>query len=381
MSADGRKAPRVDVFKAARASKKGEDAAAICLPVLAEEKLAGVAAFAIFDGHSGKEAGIRCAEMVCQRLIAKGPPFEPAAIADMLWAVDEEVGRTAVRDGATAQILLVEPVEDRLKCTLAWCGDSSAVVTNTCDPAGTVFYATESHTAGPDHQGGGRYADEKLRLEFYSAVRAAVEAEGIDTLRDETTAEMVRAAIAKVQTSMHAEADVALLVKAFRRGKIIAETHPDGCESRKNLFVRQRDVEHDPNQVWVVATATERSDPGYSDLQMTRSMLDWRAADMVLPEPQIHSFEVPADGLYRVCLASDGLWDVCDFAVAARHMVDEKTIGRAARRLLRIAEDEYLTNRGHEMMDDDTTVLVVELNPSGTPYAGGSSGGACCVVA
>jgi len=143
--------------------------------------------------------------------------------------------------------------------------------------------------------------------------------------------------------------------------------------------VRQRDKDHDVNQVWVVATATERADPGYSDLQMTRSMLDWRAADMVLPEPQIHTFEVPADGLYRVCIASDGLWDVCSFSESAKLMKQEKTVQRAAKKLLRIAEKEYIENRGHEMMDDDTTVIVVELNPSGKILE--TAGGGCCSIA
>ena len=61
------------------------------------------AAFAIFDGHSGKETARICSETVCQRLMQKGPPFEPEAIKDMLWAIDEEIGLRKIRDGATAQ--------------------------------------------------------------------------------------------------------------------------------------------------------------------------------------------------------------------------------------------------------------------------------------
>ena len=37
----------------------------------------------------------------------------------------------------------------------------------------------------------------------------------------------------------------------------------------------------------------------------------------------------------------------------------------------------YLEERGHELMDDDTTVLVVELNPSGVKVA---PPGGCCSV-
>ena len=37
----------------------------------------------------------------------------------------------------------------------------------------------------------------------------------------------------------------------------------------------------------------------------------------------------------------------------------------AADQLLQLAVDEYCGRRGHATMDDDTTVLVVELSPSG----------------
>ena len=143
--------------------------------------------------------------------------------------------------------------------------------------------------------------------------------------------------------------------------------------------MRQRDIEHDQNQVWVVATADARSHPGYSDLQMTRSMCDWRASDLVLPEPQIHTFEVPATGRHRICLASDGLWDVCSFKDAAEIMYNASTCKVAANRLLRVAAEEYLENRGHEFMDDDTTVMVIELNPSGVKHVP-PGGAGCCTV-
>ena len=111
---------------------------------------------------------------------------------------------------------------------------------------------------------------------------------------------------------------------------------------------------------------------------MTRSICDWRAADIVLPHPQIHTFEVPADKIYRVCLASDGLWDVVDFATAAKTMHKAPTVQKASKDLLRIPERVYLEERGHQLMDDDTTILVVELNPSGVKHDAG--GGGCCEV-
>ena len=45
----------------------------------------------------------------------------------------------------------------------------------------------------------------------------------------------------------------------------------------------------------------------------------------------------------------------------------------------KIAEREYLDVRGHDMMDDDTTVLVIELNPAGVNYSA-PQGAGCCTL-
>ena len=45
---------------------------------------------------------------------------------------------------------------------------------------------------------------------------------------------------------------------------------------------------------------------------MTRSIGDWFGADAVLPHPQLSSFTVPPGKHYRLLIASDGLWDVCE---------------------------------------------------------------------
>ena len=66
--------------KAARESRKGEDYTCVLLEPHGQPP----AAFAVFDGHSGKRTGKLCAEIICQRILARGPPFEPAA-TDELW--------------------------------------------------------------------------------------------------------------------------------------------------------------------------------------------------------------------------------------------------------------------------------------------------------
>ena len=49
---------------------------------------------------------------------------------------------------------------------------------------------------------------------------------------------------------------------------------------------------------------------------MTRSIGDWCGPDAVLPHPELEQFEV--QGHARAVIASDGLWDVCSRAEAAR---------------------------------------------------------------
>ena len=119
----------------------------------------------------------------------------------------------------------------------------------------------------------------------------------------------------------------------------------------------------------------------------TRSVGDWRASDLVLPEPQVSRFTVPAGGIYRVCLASDGLWDCCRFEQCAVELRRARSVASASQALLAIAEREYLEVRGHDLMDDDTTAIVLELSPSASRHRGlptaTESGGSSkrCVVA
>ena len=98
-------------------------------------------------------------------------------------------------------------------------------------------------------------------------VRTWIEAnEGVDTIRAEVPLETVEKAVAAckdkapVDTSsflLPGESLTSIMARALRRGKIIAETNPVDfrTECRKRVFVRQRDREHDANEVWVVSTA------------------------------------------------------------------------------------------------------------------------------
>ena len=55
--------------------------------------------------------------------------------------------------------------------------------------------------AGPDHQNGGSWQDEKAILEWYGAVRAYIEKnDGIDTIKQDVTLDLVEKAIEGVKS-------------------------------------------------------------------------------------------------------------------------------------------------------------------------------------
>ena len=134
----------------------------------------------------------------------------------------------------------------------------------------------------------------------------------------------------------------------------------------------------DQNQPVVVATHADP--PSHKDLQMTRCSATGRNRGAAAPAAA--AFTVPHDESRRVVIASDGLWDIISAedgaAIARQH--DEPQA--AADALLAIAQHEYHEVRGLEKMGDDTTVVVVDLNPGGLAYEDPikGMGGVCCAV-
>jgi serine/threonine protein phosphatase PrpC len=391
-----------------RTSKKDEDRSAVLL-----RDGGRASAFAVFDGHSGKNSATLCGRIVCQRLLDAKDPFDGKTVEDIFWEVDEEIGcgkawtskenqtyldanppkpedrysyalpppggcpqgSGPVLDGATAQVLLLDSLDSAassgsLRGMFAWLGDSTAVVVDMATKQ--PIYDTPNHMPARE--------TERANLELYTKIRAKVEDQNcFNTHHHETSAEQVGAAF-KALAIEPKEGEVELITRALARGVLIAKTLPQNAPNRKKSICRQRSKDHDVNEVWVVATAESHSHAGYNDLQMTRSLCDWRASDMVLPHPELHRFEVPAGCHHRIILASDGLWDVCTPEQAAEVLHACADPLSAAKKLLEIAEFEYIENRGHEMMDDDTTVLVVDVNATGRPFKVASAGGGCCTL-
>ena len=75
------------------------------------------------------------------------------------------------------------------------------------------------------------------------------------------------------------------------------------------------------------------------------------------------------------------------FAQAIAIIRDNATVEEVADLLMKRAKAVYLVNRMLKHMGDDTTVMVIDLNPSGIKFAKrggggeGGGGGGCCTIA
>ncbi|DBA81256.1 TPA: hypothetical protein ACH3X2_006882 [Trebouxia sp. C0005] len=113
-----------------------------------------------------------------------------------------------------------------------------------------------------------------------------------------------------------------------------------------------------PDRVW----------PG--GLAMSRTIGDYMAGDVVLPEPEVRRVALPRKGA-RLIIASDGLWDAMNPKTAAHH-VRGMQAGKAAGELVQAA----LKSKG---LRDDITVLVIDAMPDDSfrlpPFLAKQNGG------
>jgi len=125
------------------------------------------------------------------------------------------------------------------------------------------------------------------------------------------------------------------------------------------------------------ATGGEAPTKSPVTLQMTRSIGDWDAARAMIPHPHIERFTVPPDGHMRVVLASDGLWDVISDADVSLELRNAISARVAMEQLARVATKICMQRFGK--MKDDTSIICVDMNPSGRPVVPVKAEG-CCVV-
>ena len=204
-------------------SRKGEDYWSVCCD---EDGAVTAVAFGVFDGHNGKEAARKCSEALCQGVLAQADPFAEASVVDVFWDADSSIGQQHAPGGSTATVLVVDDSADGGRRALfAFCGDSAGLVID-CD-AKAVVYSTPIHTP----QG------EAEKLQRYTAVRAHIESGGFDTHKSETSEAQVREALAAVGDGGQPEEDeVALLMRALARGRLIATTDPRLSMVRRNTL-------------------------------------------------------------------------------------------------------------------------------------------------
>eukprot|EP00966_Prymnesium_polylepis_P332438 7387936-Prymnesium_polylepis.1 len=358
--------PAIEIGVASQdAAGKGEDTHS----TFSEGDLAG---FGVFDGHSGKRAAEACSAenngLLARLLTSDGGFPSEAAVADAFWAMDSVIGEQGVSDGTTATVLLTERLQDSAglpyyRACLAWVGDSRAIRVDVTRPypLTAVEAMTRNHIP--------RLKDESKSLERMAAVRARTDA----GFKLETA--LADAAAGPIAGATDPDAQLALMGRVLQRGRRCEELHPNGAESRRNALVIRRSEPEKKRRAtaaagkkppWVVATEHEFSHPHYRDLQMTRSIGDWKASDTVLPEPELKSFSVGPQGHERLVLATDGLWDVVSASQAAAVCRRSTTPQAVADKLLQLAAGEY-KQRGLPGFRDDTTIVVLDLNPSGRP--------------
>ena len=96
--------------------------------------------------------------------------------------------------------------------------------------------------------------------------------------------------------------------------------------------------------------------------RVTRSLGDWDASRSCTPRPEMRTFRVGRGEFLRFVLASDGLWDIVAFGGAAASARRGASADAVARRLM--GECERQSHAKFGRLKDDTTIIVVDVNPS-----------------
>jgi len=196
--------------------------------------------------------------------------------------------------------------------------------------------------------------------------------------------ELIKEVLYEMKHPDTSEAHIAFLHKVFKREKLILRYLPSGGKYRRSCFIYTRPFRKDENEPLTVHTTRDPFASHHADMMMTRSLGDWRHVAWILPRPQVQRAVVAAGVHHRVVIASDGLWDVVSHQQCAEIVRAAETAQAASDGLLAAANKVYLEDRQLELPGDDTTVLVIDLNPSELEWTAPSSpspegeGAVCC---
>ena len=387
----------------AQLHKKGEDT--LCVDASDPDS----SLFAVFDGHGGPQAAVLCRDTLCPSILASARPVSTESVEEAFWSADAALCEQGQFAGTTATVLCVgRTVGGGFSCLLSWVGDSTAIVIDMLAPRATKSVVRSASTT--DHNASN--ASESRRLRVEALVRESLELFTDDPLAPPSVEQVEAAWAAALPGEPPLSADAAgVLTRELARGarlemleadRIAAQVAAAGPTDRKYVPRRRSRVPSQFSPRYVgskpALTTYRRVDdqsPAQrgASLMMTRSIGDWDAARALTPHPQSLRFAVraadAADGdggradappqRWAVVLASDGLWDQVSHERAAavvRSAVDPQG---AADALVKLATVGLVTPK------DDTSVIVVDLNPAElpprlqTPCCGGRRGN--CVVA
>ena len=195
------------------------------------------------------------------------------------------------------------------------------------------------------------------------------------------TIEEVRAACAKVGTKL-SEGEVLSLVRALGREKRIEAperrrsfTTPSVLQ-RSNTNVLKRVSDSDPSVHGPMVLAGGVMNKVSTCI--TRSIGDWDGSRAMIPQPEIVSFEVGHSQHLRAIVASDGVWDFLTLQAACKIARTAATPQAAATAIVDAAYWKSMAK--FERLKDDTTCVVIDLNPSQLPFAKPADAGGCCAL-
>mmetsp|Transcript_30584 Transcript_30584/g.79406 ORF Transcript_30584/g.79406 Transcript_30584/m.79406 type:complete len:401 (+) Transcript_30584:74-1276(+) len=366
-------------------SHKGEDASSTM-------DRAGVLAYGVFDGHGGKHCSQACASngpsgilpMILSAMDGSTLPSD-TAVTDAFWTADAAIGADMLlhaerpHAGSTATILCLAPgksADADFECLLAWVGDSTGIVVD-MQGAGRLAHVSRNHS--PDvmpevdflhHLAAvAKQVRKKRKKEADGGAGGDDDDDGADGkgehLEIPPSTDEVEDALRALKKPMD---DAALVHRALVREKLIMSHIPKGGKYRRNVCVYRRPIEKDANEPLAIATTLDPYSSHHRDLQMSRSICDWTKTSWILPHPEIQRFSLSPSACTRIVLASDGLWDVTSHAHALQMVRAASSCTEAANALLAHAHHVYCDERQLDRPGDDTTVMVIEVNPNAVEW-------------
>ncbi|GMH94372.1 hypothetical protein TL16_g12888 [Triparma laevis f. inornata] len=142
--------------------------------------------------------------------------------------------------------------------------------------------------------------------------------------------------------------------KSIMKGKAPSNQKPDPVDARRGSFIAQR----------ITSSGEQRgpwclfSGENGTSLAVTRSLGDADAARCCIKTPGIKKLTIKSGDFSRICICSDGVWDVLSSLQVAKRISGVTSGVTAARKIALITKERrYNTGAGK----DDITVFVVDV--------------------